>query len=92
MSGSIALKSHSGLEDALGQHGIGDLEEASDVGTTLQVGVVLLGCLDGCCVDILHDRLESRHVWASASLPVLSSICRESACNHSGTTKHLKAE
>lgn len=46
--------------NALCKHGVRNLQEAGNVGATLQVGVVLLGRLDRSSVDILHDRLQGR--------------------------------
>ncbi len=49
-----------GLDDTLGQHGVGDLQEASDVGTNHVVALeaVLLGSLVGHLVDVDHDGME----------------------------------
>lgn len=43
-------------EDALGQHRIGHLEEAGDVGTGLQMGAILL-----CCLHITPSR--NLRIW-----------------------------
>ena len=57
------------LEDTMGQHGIGDLQEASDVGACLQVRVVLLCSL----------RAPTGHAAHMGYLT--DNLCTAGACN-----------
>ena len=50
---------------SLCNHSFSHLKETSDVGTSLQGGVILLGCLLTCLVDVLHDVLHQFKIYVS---------------------------
>lgn len=50
---------------SLCNHSFSHLEETSNVGTSLQGGVILLGCLLTCLVDVLHNVLQQFKIYVS---------------------------
>ena len=73
--GSFLIHEWPGLEDTVGQHSIGNLEEAGNVGACLQVRVVLLGSLHAPAGHMAHTRAVNTPGRYLSSNDVPAQVC-----------------